>query len=108
MPGPLGVGFGCYLALPDALYRRTCLTSSRSPLRFSSRGEHRGLRPLVSDSKPFDAARRRCGSLPVTMHGVSLSVGSAHGIYEPCPPMMDRLQSGGFIGTASILTSRQR
>jgi hypothetical protein len=97
MPGPLGVGFGCYLALPDALCRRSCSASSRSPLRFSSRGEHRGLRPLVSDSKPFDAARRRCGSL-----------GSAHGIYEPCLPMMDRLQSGGFIGTASILTSRQR
>ncbi len=47
---------------------------------------------LVPDRIPYDAARRRCGSLPVTMHGVLLSIGSAHGVYQPCLTMMDRLQ----------------
>jgi uncharacterized protein len=93
MPGPLGVGFGCHLALPDALYTPDLLDFVEvTPEVFHREENIRGSIQLVPDRKLFDAARRRCRSLPVTMHGVSLSIGSAHGFYEPCLTMMDRLR----------------
>jgi len=93
MPGPLGIGFGCHLALPNALYTPDLLDFVEvTPEIFHREENIQGCIQLVPDHKPFDAARRRCGSLPVTMHGVSLSIGSAHGMYEPCLTMMDRLR----------------
>ncbi len=89
---PLGVGFGCHLALPDALYTKDLLDFIEvTPEIFHREENVQGSIQLVPDSKPFDAARRRCGGLPIAMHGVSLSIGSAHGMYEPCLTMMDRL-----------------
>src|SRR5580692_3813427 len=93
MPGPPGVGFGCNLALPDALYTSDLLDFIEiTPEVFHREENSQGRVQLVPDRKPFDAARRRCGNLPVAMHGVSLSIGSAHGMYEPCLTMMDRLR----------------
>ncbi len=92
MPGPLGVGFGCHLALPDALYTPDLLDFVEITPELFHREEHAGeLVQLVPDRKLLDAAQRRCSHFPVTMHGVSLSIGSAHGMYEPCLTMMDRL-----------------
>ena len=93
MPGPLGIGFGCHLTLPNALYTPDLLDFVEvTPEIFHREENVQGCIQLVPDHKPFAAARRRCGSLPVTMHGVSLSIGSAHGMYEPCLTMMDRLR----------------
>jgi uncharacterized protein (UPF0276 family) len=93
MPGPLGVGFGCYLALPDALYTPDILDFVEiTPEIFHRQENIEGRVRLVPDRKPFDAARQRCENLPIAIHGVSLSIGSAHGMYEPCLTMMDRLQ----------------
>src|SRR6516164_6426710 len=93
MPEPLGVGFGCHLSLPDALYTPDLLDFVEvTPEVFHHEENVQGCIQLVPDRKRFDVARRRCESLPVTMHGVSLSIGSAHGMYEPCLMMMDRLQ----------------
>ena len=93
MPGPLGVGFGCHLALPAALYTADVLDFVEiTPELFHREETLRGQLQLVPDREPFDAARRRCGGLPVAMHGISLSIGSAHGMYEPCLAMMERLR----------------
>jgi len=94
MPGPRGIGFGCHLALPDDLYTPDLLDFIEVTPEVYHREERiEGSIELVADRKPFDAARRRCESLPVTMHSVSLSIGSAHGMYEPCLNMMDRLRT---------------
>jgi hypothetical protein len=93
MPGSVGVGFGCHLALPGALYTPDLLDFVEiTPELFHREENIRGRVQLVPDRKPFEAARRRCENLPVAMHGVSLSIGSAHGMYEPCLAMMDSLQ----------------
>ena len=92
MPGPLGIGFGCHPALPDELYTRDLLDFVEvTPEVFHREENVRGRVQMVPDRAALDAARHRCGSLPVVMHGVSLSIGSAHGMHEPCVEMMDRL-----------------
>ena len=93
MPEPLGVGFGCHLALPSALYTRDVLDFVEITPELYHREERvDGCIQLAPDRELIDAARRRCEGLPVTMHCVSLSIGSAHGVYEPCLAMVDRLQ----------------
>lgn len=90
----LGVGFACHLALPEALYTPDVLDFVEITPEIYHRAEQVGAAvQLVPEPKPFDAARHRCSSLPVTMHSVSLSIGSAHGMYEPCLAMMDRLRT---------------
>ena len=92
-PEPLGVRFGCHLTLPDALYAPDVLDFVEiTPEIFHREENVGGVAQLVPERRTFDAARRRCGDLPVTMHGVSLSIGSAHGMYEPSLTMMDRLR----------------
>jgi uncharacterized protein len=94
MPEPLGVGFGCHLELPDGLYTSDVLDFVEITPEIYHRAEQvEGGIQLLPDRKPFDAARLRCGDLPVAMHSVSLSIGSAHGMYEPCLAMMDRLRT---------------
>jgi hypothetical protein len=93
MPAPLGVGFGCVPLLPDALYTPDLLDFVEiTPEIFHREAIAGGRIELVPDRRLFDAARRRCGALPIAVHGVELSIGSAHGMYEPCLAMMDRLQ----------------
>ena len=93
MPGPLGVGFGCVPMLPDALYTPDLLDFVEiTPEIFHREAIVEDRIELVPDRRQFDAARRRCGNLPVAVHGVELSIGSAHGMYEPCLTMMDRLR----------------
>ena len=92
-PEPLGVGFGCHLTLPDALYASDVVDFVEiTPEIFHREENVGGVVQLVPERRTFDVARRRCGDLPVTMHGVSLSIGSAHGMYEPSLAMMDRLR----------------
>lgn len=92
-PGPHGVGFACHLVLPNSLYTRDLFDFIEiTPELFHREEEVRGSIELLPDRKLFEAARRRCENFPITMHGVSLSIGSAHGVYEPCLAMMDRLR----------------
>ena len=93
MPGPLGVGFGCVLAVPEALYTADLLDFVEITPEIFHREYRDGDRArLVPDHALFDAARRRCGALPIVVHGVELSIGSAHGMYAPCLAMMDDFQ----------------
>jgi hypothetical protein len=90
---PLGVGFGCVLAVPEALYTTDLIDFVEvTPEIFHREALTGGRLQLVPDEYAYDAGRRRCGDLPVVMHGVELSIGSAHGMYEPCLGMMDRLR----------------
>jgi uncharacterized protein len=91
--GPRGAGFACHLALPDALYTPDLIDFIEvTPELFHREEKGHGGIALIPDRKAFDTARRRCQHFPITMHGVSLSIGSAHGMYEPCLAMMDRLR----------------
>jgi uncharacterized protein len=93
-PKARGVGFGCHLALPDALYTQDLLDFAEITPELYHRAENvAGKVRLLPDRELFDAARTRCERLPIAMHSVSLSIGSAHGMYEPCLEMMDRLQT---------------
>jgi uncharacterized protein len=94
MPEPLGVGFACHLALPDALYTSDVLDFVEITPEVYHRAETiEGQMQLSPEPQAFDAARRRCDNLPVAMHSVSLSIGSAHGMFAPCLTMMDRLRT---------------
>jgi uncharacterized protein (UPF0276 family) len=91
VPEPMGIGFGCASMLPDALYTRDLLDFVEiTPEIFHRETIEDGRRTLVPD-RSFDAARRRCEGLPIVVHGVELSIGSAHGMFEPCLRMMDRM-----------------
>ena len=93
MPAPLGVGFGCIPALPEALYTTDLIDFVEvTPEIFHRESVVHGVTELVPDPRQFDAARRRRGDFPITVHGVELSIGSAHGMYEPCLRMLDRLR----------------
>ena len=86
------MGFGCHLALPAALYTADLLDFVEiTPEVFHREDIRGGAIRLVPDTAQYDAAERRCEGLPVVMHGISLSIGSAHGMYEPALEMMDRL-----------------
>jgi hypothetical protein len=99
MPGPRGVGFACHLSLPRALYTRELLdfveitpeVFHREERAAGGRAARRRIQ-LVPDRRSLDEARRLCDGLPAAMHGVSLSIGSAHGMNEASLAMMDRLQ----------------
>ena len=92
-PGPRGVGFGCDLTLPGALYTADLLDFVEITPEILHHEDHAGGRKrLVPDRARFDAARRRCGDLPIAVHGVELSIGSAHGMHIPCLLMMDEFQ----------------
>jgi uncharacterized protein len=89
----LGVGFGCHLALPAALYTTDLLDFVEiTPEIFHREESAGGPIRLEPDMEQYPEAQRRCEGLAVVMHGVSLSIGSAHGIYEPALAMMDRLR----------------
>jgi uncharacterized protein len=92
VPKPMGIGFGCVPLLPDALYTPDLLDFVEvTPEIFHRETIQDGRIVLVAD-RAFEAARRRCGDLPIVVHGVELSIGSAHGMFEPCLEMMDRMQ----------------
>lgn len=91
---PRGVGFGCHLALPEVLYTPDLLDFIEVTPEVYHRAENTdGCIQLLPEHTLFDAARRRCENLPVIMHSVSLSIGSAHGMFEPCLTMMDSLRT---------------
>jgi uncharacterized protein (UPF0276 family) len=93
MPAPLGIGFECVLDLPADLYTGGLLDFVEiTPEIFHREAIIGGVPHLVPERARYDEARRRCASLPVAMHGVELSIGAAHGMYEPCLTMMDRLR----------------
>jgi uncharacterized protein len=93
MASPRGIGFGCHLGLPEALYTPCLLDFVEVSPELFHREERaaNGIR-LVPEGRLYETARRRCAELPMVVHGVLLSIGSAHGLFQPCLDMMDCLQ----------------
>lgn len=87
---PLGVGLPYFADVPCEFYRDGNVDFVEiTPEIFC--GERRsGALELLSDK--LDAARETCGGLPITVHGVQLSIGSAHGCNTAYLDMLDRFQ----------------
>ncbi len=90
---PLGIGFPYIVELPAELYRPDLLdfveVTPETLCRTRRDGERRYL-TLVPDK--FDRARAVVGVLPIVVHGVELSIGSAVGCNAHYLEMLDRFQ----------------
>lgn len=90
----LGVGFPYLSALPGELYRSGLIDFVEITPEFlchARRGEQ-GVELLLHPRR-LGAAREACGALPTVVHGVELSIGSAHGLNEAYLAMLERLQA---------------
>jgi uncharacterized protein len=88
---PLGIGFGWMPKLPAALYSNDLIDFIElAPEQFHRESRRGGKVELVTETAMLEAARRQCGSLPTVIHGLALSIGSAHGFNEICLDMVER------------------
>jgi hypothetical protein len=94
-PGALGVGFPYIAALPAAFYRE-------APLDFveltpetlcRERRDARGRARLDLVPDLLERARVACAGLPIAVHGVELSIGSAHGWNSAYVELLDALHA---------------
>lgn len=80
-PAPLGVGLPYLPGVDPAIYRSGLLDFVEVTPDILCR-PRRGAPGAILDARLLDAARAACGDLPITVHGVELSIGSAHGWNE--------------------------
>jgi uncharacterized protein len=92
LPRALGVGFSYVPVLPDELYRADILDFVEiTPEKLCRARWGAGLSlDLVPDK--LDQARIACGELPIVVHGIELSIGSAAGWNSGYLDMLDRFQ----------------
>lgn len=91
---PLGIGLPFLASLPREIYRQGLLDFVEITPEGLSRQRRDGRRQaidLVPDQ--LNRARETCADLPITVHGVELSIGSAHGWNEAYIEMLDAFQS---------------
>src|SRR5690349_9392674 len=91
---PLGVGLPYLASLPADLYSRDLIDFVEITPETLCRQRQEGA-AIVLDLIPdkFERARDVCGTLPIVVHGVELSIGSAHGWNAAYLAMLDRFQS---------------
>ena len=90
---PLGVGFPYFAALPADLYRGDLIDFVEVTPETLCRQRPAGTTTqieIVPDR--LAAARGTCAGLPVVVHGVELSIGSAHGLNDAYLTMLDSFQ----------------
>jgi len=97
MDGPVtsfGIGLPYLASLPADLYTRDLLDFVEITPESLCRQRQDGT-TVVLDLVPekLRRARRTCESLPMVVHGVELSIGSAHGCNEAYLEMLDRFQA---------------
>jgi uncharacterized protein (UPF0276 family) len=93
-PRPLGVGFGYIASLPPSLYSSGLLDFVElTPETLCNEQPGPGGSALVLQPERLERARTACGGLPMAVHGVELSIGSAHGWNTAYIDMLDRLQA---------------
>jgi uncharacterized protein (UPF0276 family) len=91
LPAPLGIGFPYIAALPADLYDPAVLDFVEVTPEVLCRERRRdGTPSLVLLPAQLEQARRVCGGLPVVVHGVELSLGSASGWNIAYLDMLDR------------------
>ena len=90
----LGVGLPYFSGLPAKLYRSGLAgfveITPETMCRQRPAGQAVAL-DIVPDQ--FDRARQTCAGLPIVVHGVELSIGSAHGWNEAYLDMLDTFQA---------------
>jgi uncharacterized protein (UPF0276 family) len=90
---PLGVGFPYFAALPADLYRSDLMAFVEITPETLCRQRASGTTAeieIVSDR--LAQAQETCAGLPVVVHGVELSIGSAHGLNSAYLRMLDSFQ----------------
>ncbi len=90
---PLGVGFPYFAALPADLYRSDLIAFVEITPETLCRQRASGTTAeieIVSDR--LAQAQETCAGLPVVVHGVELSIGSAHGLNSAYLRMLDSFQ----------------
>ena len=93
MPGPLGVGFGYIAGLPSALYDPDLLDFIEITVETLCRPRPAGrTTALIPVPERMERVREAAARLPVTVHGVELSIGSFHGMNTACLEMLDGFQ----------------
>jgi uncharacterized protein (UPF0276 family) len=91
---PLGIGLPYLASLPADLYARGLIDFVEVTPESLRRQRQDGT-TVVLDlvTQKLGRARETCGSLPMVVHGVELSIGSAHGCNEAYLTMLDRFQA---------------
>jgi hypothetical protein len=89
----LGVGFPYAPGLPRDLYAARDLLDFIELTPEELCRERRVGRATRLEFVPaaFDAAQAACAGRPIVVHGVELSIGSAHGWHAPCLGLLDEL-----------------
>jgi uncharacterized protein (UPF0276 family) len=91
----LGVGMPLLRTVPDSLYSRKDLIQfiEFTPETVCRVREFDGCLKLELDHGGLFDAKRRAGGLPMVVHGVELSIGSAHGWNQAYVTMLDEVAS---------------
>jgi uncharacterized protein len=91
---PLGIGFPYISVLPPELYRSGLLDFVELTPDTLCRARRNGAvtRPDLAPER-LERARKVCGALPVVVHGVELSIGSAQNWNGAYLDMLDQLQA---------------
>jgi Uncharacterized protein conserved in bacteria len=90
---PLGVGFPYFSALPAELYGSGLAAFVEITPETLCRQRARGTTVEIEiGSALLATAQETCGGLPMVIHGVELSIGSAHGLNDAYLRMLDSFQ----------------
>jgi uncharacterized protein len=91
---PLGIGFPYIAELPAELYRPDLIDFVEvTPETLCQQRAVEGKPIIEIVPEQMDRARQACGSLPIVVHGVELSIGSAHGWNPAYVEMLDAFQA---------------
>jgi uncharacterized protein (UPF0276 family) len=91
---PLGAGFPYIQELPADLYRSGLIKFIEvTPETICRQHGAAGAASIEIQQDLFAHAREKCADLPIVVHGVELSIGSAHGWNEAYLEMLDAFQA---------------
>jgi uncharacterized protein len=90
----LGIGLPYFAGVPAEVYRSGLVHFVEVTPETICRQRAIGQRVAIEIvPEQLESARHACGALPITVHGVELSIGSAHGWNTAYLDMLDRFQA---------------
>ena len=90
---PLGVGFPYFASLPADLYQSDLVSFVEVTPETLCRQRRDGAAVRIEILPDrLTTAQQTCAGLPVVVHGVELSIGSAHGLNHAYLKMLDSFQ----------------
>ena len=93
IPAPLGIGFPYMPAMPAEVYRQDVIDFVEiTPEALCRERYEGGVVAFELEAQLLARARETCGALPMVVHGVQLSIGSAHGWNDAYLVMLEQLQ----------------